>query len=169
MLLIALERYILVTSWQFHRKRLTVRRQVGLSVVFFVYFLFFATILTLLTDSEVKYGVLVTTSKHKVVSYALFVPNYTLVTFTSSVLLPKHFEVLVEKEKNTCLKSKQLKSAGFPEGEKNNGSDCYNSDIISSWYFASFSVLLADTTQYKILEPRTFRIFAVNLVCNNPG
>ena len=81
MLLIALERYILVTSWQFHRTRLTVRRQAGLSMAFFVYFLLFATILTLLTDSEVKYGVLVTTSKYEVVSEALLFPNYTLVTF----------------------------------------------------------------------------------------
>ena len=81
MLLIALERH-LVISRQFHRKHLTVRRQVGLSMAFFVYFLLLVTITTLLSDSEVKNGVLVITFEHKAVLDALSILTYTVLTLT---------------------------------------------------------------------------------------
>ena len=83
MMLIALERFILVASWKFHRKHVTLRRQVGLCMAFSVYFLLFATTqVMLLIDSEFKHGVLLIRSKHTAVSTALFVPTYTLITFT---------------------------------------------------------------------------------------
>ena len=51
-LLIAFERCFLVTSWKLYKKHLTVRKQIGLSIAFCVYFVLSATVLTLVTDSE---------------------------------------------------------------------------------------------------------------------
>ena len=109
-LLIAFERCFLVTSWKLYKKHLTVRKQIGLSIAFCVYFVLSATVLTLVTDSEListtvltlvtdselisttvltlvtdsefKYGVMEIRSKRKTIVYVLVVPPYTLATCT---------------------------------------------------------------------------------------
>ena len=53
-LLIAVERCFLLTSWTLYLKYLTVGRQFGLCIVFCVYSFVFATIFTLMADSELK-------------------------------------------------------------------------------------------------------------------
>ena len=80
--MIAFERCCLTTLWRLHQKHLTARRQVGLCVVFSVYFLVYATVLTLMADLESRYGVLVLKFKEKtvVVVYALCIPTYALIT-----------------------------------------------------------------------------------------
>ena len=108
MLLIAFERFILVTSWKWHQNHLTVRRQIGLCIAFCVYFLLSATILTLLLDSEFKYEVLVLRSKWKAIIPVLVVPTYTLVTCTITYCYLKICLFIWKQRKNPCLKSKQL-------------------------------------------------------------
>ena len=79
-LLIAFERCFLVTSWKLYKRHLTVRRHVGLSMAICVCFVLLATILTLLTDSEFKYGVIELKAKEKTIFSVVVVSTYTLLT-----------------------------------------------------------------------------------------
>ena len=54
-MLVAVERCFLVTSWKLYLKCLTVRRQVGLCIAFCVYSFLFATIFALMADSELEH------------------------------------------------------------------------------------------------------------------
>ena len=103
-LLIAFERCLLVTSWKLHRKHLTVRRQVGLSIAFCVYFVLSATILTLVTDSEFKYGVMELRSKQKKIVYVLVIPPYTFATCTIAYCYLK-ICMFIWKQRKTLVSS----------------------------------------------------------------
>ena len=116
MLLIALERY-LVLSRQFHRKHLTVRRQVGLSMGFFVYFLLLDTSITLLSDSEVKNGVLVITFEHKAVLDALSILTYTVITLTV-VFCYIYILKFLWKERRTLVSGQNSSNQQISQKEK---------------------------------------------------
>ena len=81
--LIAVERCFLVTSLQLYQKYLTVRRQFGLCIVFCILSFLFATIFTLMTDSELKLGnsyQVLLGKRAMFLAYVLILPIYTLCT-----------------------------------------------------------------------------------------
>ena len=118
MLLIAFERFIIVTSWKFHQKHLTVKRQVGLCMTFFVYFLLFATSLTLVTESKFRKGVLVTRSKHKAVAEALFIPTYILITFALVYCYLKICLFMWKQRKMLISRQNSSKESNFKKEKK---------------------------------------------------
>ena len=112
--LIAFERCCLTTLWGLHQKHLTVRRQVGLCVAFSVYFLGFATVLTLMADIESRYGVLILKFKQKNIVYAIFIPTYALITCALAfcylricIFLWKHRKALVSSKSSSNQKNFQ--------------------------------------------------------------
>ena len=112
--LIAFERCCLTTLWGLHQKHLTVRRQIGLCVAFSVYFLVWATAITLIADIESRQGGLVLKFKDKRVLYALSIPTYALITcgpafcyFRICIFLWKHRTALVSNQNSSSQKNFQ--------------------------------------------------------------
>ena len=159
MLLIAFERLLLVTSWKFHQKHLTVRRQVGLCMAFSVYFFLSAGILTLLTDPEFKYGAVVPRSKMKGIISVLVIPTYTLATCTILYCYLK-ICLFIWKQRKTLISSQSNPNQQHFQKEKKT---TVLIAIILTLYLSgtlpTFVYALLVGNNPKILKPILFVIF----------
>ena len=113
-LLIAVERCFLLTSWTLYIKHLTTRRQFGLCLVFCVYSFVFATIFTLMADSELKFYLrfqMFLQRREFFVAYILFLLIYILESCILAFCYLKIYLFLWKHRKtaNSSQKSSQQK------------------------------------------------------------
>ena len=106
--LIAFERCCLLTSRNWYQKHLTVKRQIGLCVVFSVYFMILSTIVAFIMDFELRQGVLMPKFEEKVFVHATRISTYVIINCSIAycylkinLFLWKHRKSLVSVQNST--------------------------------------------------------------------
>ena len=117
-MLIAVERFFLLTSWKMYRKYLTVKRQVVLCAVFGIYCFLLGTIFNLLVDFELKNGTFVPVYEEKAAVWALLVPSSVI---PSCILMYCYLKIVVflwKQRKTLAITQNCLNQSNFQKEKK---------------------------------------------------
>ena len=118
--LIAIERFILVTSWKWHRNHWTSRKQTFLCFTFGVCGVLVATIFSLLGDPDLRYGncYIILMSENKGLVHAVTFPIQAVITFSLVYCYLRIYYVTKENRKNLALSQNSSNQSNFKKEKK---------------------------------------------------
>ena len=119
-MLIAVERFILVTAWKWHRNHWTSPKQAFLSFAFGVSGLLLATLVSVLGDSDLRYGdcYIMRMSEKKRLIFAVLLPSQAVIIFSLVYCYLRIYHVMRENRKNLVLNQNNSNQSNFKK-EKN--------------------------------------------------